>query len=168
VAVQRLPLLLLGGEAEFTAYQTEFDRLHRAQPVVDVLNRQVEFPPHACRHVCFKGEENDPYGRQPRRVWVQERAERIPWILTALLEPTEVRPSHQVAGREAYLLLVPGAPGSDRQWERFGVFVEVAASGLVTFLTAYPLDESTWRKARAGGRRLYPPPAPPKGKKRRP
>jgi hypothetical protein len=168
VPVQRPPLLRLGGEADYAEYEAEFDRLFRVSPVSDILGRRVEFPPHACRHVCFKGEEADPYGRQPRRLWVEERAERIPWILTALQEPTEVRPSHQVAGREAYLLLVPCLPESGRQWERFGVFAEVAASGPVTFLTAYPLDENTWRKARGGGRRLYPPPVPPKGKKRHP
>jgi hypothetical protein len=167
MAVKRLPLLQLGGEEAFAAYQAEFDRLYRSGPVTDVLGNRIAFPPYACRHICFKPEEEDPYGRRPRAAWAQERAERIPWIHVALTDPgTEVRPSHQVEGRLAYLLLMEADPAAGYGPQYYGVFVEAISPGQVTFLTAYLLDASTWAKARRGGRRLYPPPEPPKKRRR--
>src|SRR5438105_879132 len=47
--VNRPPLLRLGGEEAFAAYQREFDRLYRSGPVVDVLGNRVSFPSDACR-----------------------------------------------------------------------------------------------------------------------
>lgn len=151
--VERLPLLRLGGEGAFTAYQAEFDRLYVAGPVEDLLGRRVEFLPSACRHVCFKTAGADPYGRLPRGVWAQERAERIPWILTALTEPEEIRPSHQTEGHQVYLLLVSVDPILGHAWERFGVYVEPAGTKRVIFVTAFPMDAWYWKDAR-----LYPAP----------
>src|SRR5262249_38178936 len=149
MAVKRPPLLELGGEAAFRLYEAQFDRLYRSAPVRDVLGNEVDFPRYACRHVCFRPAEEDPYHRLSRDVWSPVRAERIRWIAVALMDPgTEIRPSHQVEGRLAYLLLVDAAPAAGYEREFYGVFVEVTGPGVVTFLTAYPLDPNAWTKAR--------------------
>ncbi len=157
--VNRPPLLRLGGEEAFAAYRREFDRLYGLGPVTDVLGRRVLFPPDACAHVCFKDQRQDRYRKLPR-VWTPERAERIPWILPALTTPDEVRPSHQTAVHQAFLLLVEADPAVGTTWERFGVYVEPAGAQRVRFVTAFPMDRSYWDAARLKGPRLYPPPKP--------
>src|SRR3954453_8330984 len=123
--IKRLPLLRLGGEEAFEAYRIEFDRLYRSSPVRDVLGRLVHFPPQACRHVCFKPAEEDPYSRLPRETWSQDRAERIPWILAALADPgTEVRPNIQRPDRYSYILVVEADPTAGWPQEYFGVVAE--------------------------------------------
>ena len=164
--VERPTMLCLGGEEAFEAYRKEFARLYRSGTVFDVLGRRVFFPVNAAQHVCFKTREEDPYRRLKREVWAQERAERIPWILTALQHPDEIRPDHKEPGRHACLLTIVSAPTEGLPQEYYGVFVSVEGLGLVTFLTAFPMDGPYWRDARRSGPRLYPPPQPKKPKKR--
>lgn len=157
MAVPRLPLLLLGGEEAFDAYQAEFDRLYRTDTVLDVLGRSVEFAADRCRHICFKGEDDDPYGQSPRVHWRQARPERIGWILVALTDArTEVRPSHRYDNCDAYLVLVHADPANGLPQERFGVFVELLSAVRVRFRSAYPLTHQTWKLAREKGPRKYP------------
>lgn len=167
--VKRLPLLELGGEDAFPDYEAAFDRIYRAGPVVDVLGNLVEFPPGACRHVCFKPPEADPYGRLPREVWSQERAERIPWIDVALSDPgTEVRPNIARPDRLSYFLTVEADPARGLPVEYYGIVAEPQGPGLMTFITGFPLgDHATFARWRRAGARLYPPPAPPKPKRGR-
>lgn len=62
----RPPLLKLGGEENFRLYRQEFQRLYQARTVTDVLGNRMEFSEAACRHVCFKGDEEDRYSRSRR------------------------------------------------------------------------------------------------------
>ena len=165
----RLSLLQLGGEDAFERYHARFRELYHSDPIHDVLGRQVEFPPHSCRHVCFKTEHEDSYGKEKRAVWNQARAERIEWILQALLNPQEIRPSHQRDDHQAYFLgvCVVRLETPDRL-ERFGVYVSATPKAtVVTFLSAYPMEEPYWRKTREAGPAIYPPPAPKAPKKKR-
>ena len=105
----RPPLLELGGEEEYKAYEKEFGRLYQNRRIYDVLGNQVTFDRTICRHVCTKSEEAIKSGRS--RVWVQVRAEHIPWILAALTDPgTEIRPDKDLANRWNYLLVVEADP----------------------------------------------------------
>lgn len=157
--VNRPPLLELGGEESFSSYKAAFDRLYSSGRVADVLGNRIEFPPSACRHVCFKPVAEDPYGRLPRQVWAQERAERIPWILLALSDiGTEVRPNVQRPDRLSYALIVEADPIAGLSQEYFGVVTEPTDPGEVLFVTAFPMEHSYWARWRRGGRRLYPPP----------
>jgi hypothetical protein len=165
MSIQRPPLLCLGGEEAFSAYQAEFTRIYGAQPVIDVLGRVVEFLPDACRHVCSKGDPGDYYRKLPRG-WEQARAERIPWIFPTLLTPYEIRPSHQTEGNQVYLLSFPADPGAENAWERFGVYVEPISHDRVVFRTAFPMSQAYWDAARLKGPRIYPVPTP-KRKRRR-
>jgi hypothetical protein len=169
MAVKRSAILALGGEDAFAAHQAEFDRLFRSGPVVDVLRNTVRFPPNACRHVCFKPPEEDPYSQLPREVWSQERAERIPWILTALTAPgVEVRPNVQRPDRLSYILVVEAVPEQGLPQEYYGVVTEPVGPGEVEFVTAFPFDHAYWARWRTGGAPLYPRKAPrPKKKARR-
>lgn len=167
MAVERPATLALGGENSFPAYQAEFIRLYASGRVVDVLGNTVRFPAGACRHVCFKPPEADPYSRSPRTVWSQERAERIPWILTALTDPhTEVRPNVQRPERLSYILAVAAVPDQGLPQEYFGVVTERLQPGVVEFVTAFPFDHAYWAHWRMGGAPLYPH-RPPRTKKRR-
>jgi hypothetical protein len=160
--------LRLGGEANFADYQAQFDRLYRAAPVVDVRGRPVEFTPDACRHVCYEGPEDDPYGRKPR-IWSQKRAERIGWIGLALSDPaTEVRPDFQDPNRFSYVLIIEADPARGLEREFYGVITRSLPGNRVEFLTGFPFDFNYWRKLRAGGAPLYPtrPPGAKKRKKR--
>ena len=92
----RPSLLELGGETNFFLYEREFLHLYRYGFVTNVLGNQVVFERSACWHVCFEPKEKDQYSRRRRNIWSQERAERIPWIITALGSlDTEVRPNDQ-------------------------------------------------------------------------
>ena len=157
--IERPPLLRLGGEEAFDAYQAEFDRLYRSGPVFDVLGRLVEFPRSACRHVCFKAPEADPYGRLPRDAWSQERAERIPWILEALSNPgTEVRPHLSDPAKQVYLPAVDGE-GCPPEW--FFVVVARVGPNSLEFVTAFRVPYDYWFDWRKGGPRIYPEPKQP-------
>jgi hypothetical protein len=112
MALERLPLLRLGGEEAFAAYEAAFDALFRARPDVDVLGRTVKFPFDACRHACTTDLAGEGY-RRGVRAWVQARAERIGWIHRALTAPDEVRPDFQDPDRIVYLLVVPASPEED-------------------------------------------------------
>jgi hypothetical protein len=167
MAVKRPALLQLGGQEAFVAYRAEFDRLYRSGAVRDVLGNHVEFPTDACRHVCFKPTEEDPYGRLARDVWSQERAERIPWILVALTDPgIEVRPNPQRPDRLSYILVVDAEPLVGLPQEYFGAVCEPTRSGVVQFVTAFPMDQAYWARWRRAGRRFYPPTPRPRRKKR--
>jgi hypothetical protein len=160
--MKRPPLLCLGGSEAFPAYQAEFARLYDGVTILDVLGRNVSFSSAACEHVCFKADE-----RGSRRIWSQERAERIPWIRVALTQPNEVRPSHQREKNQVHLLLLEAEPSEGVTKEFFGVYVRPLSDTAVEFVTAFPLDERYWQQARRGGKPLYPPSLAPTAKKRR-
>jgi hypothetical protein len=168
VPILRPPLLALGGETAFAAYQTEFDRLYHSAPIGDILGRGVEFRRDACEHVCYKGREEDPYGKLPR-TWSQERAERIPWILLALTDPrTEVRPNFRHRERFSYILIIEADPARGYSREFYGVITRPISPGRVEFLTGFPFHFDYWRQMRDGGAPLYPfRPRKPKGLKRK-
>jgi hypothetical protein len=145
-------LLRLGGEERCTDYQREFDRLYRTATILDVLGREVVFAEGDCEHVCKSGKP---------RVWNQARAERIPWIATALQTPDSIRPSHQMPGRQVYMVEgnLPAPMGNE--WHRFLVYVEPQSERRpkrVYFTTAYPPDTlQYWNAAGHQAPRIYPP-----------
>lgn len=158
------PLLQWGDEEAFDAYRAEFDRLYHSGPVFDVLDRRVIFERapdrperDACCHVCFKDQRDDRYRRLPR-VWDPARAERIPWIRTALVHPYEIRPSHQTEHHQVYLVSGTTATTSGDAWERFGVYVDPIRDKQVRFVTAFPIEKWYWDDARLRGPRIYPEP----------
>ena len=168
MAVKRPATLALGGEDSFPAYRAEFDGLYGSAAVVDVLGNTVRFAASACRHVCFRPEEADPYSQLPREVWSPERAERIPWILIALTDPgTEVRPNVQRPDRLSYILVVEAVPDQGFPQEYYGVVTEPVGPGVVEFVTAFPFDHAYWARWRTGGAPLYPRRAPRPRKRRR-
>jgi hypothetical protein len=154
----RPPLLNLGGELNFPAYEREFNRMYRFGFVTDVLGNQVVFERSACWHVCFEPKEKDQYSRRKRNVWSQERAEHISWIMAALTDAgTEVRPNDQDPdNRLNYLLDVDADPENGWAREFFCVVVEKTESKTVAFITAFPIDQKYWAKCRRAGRTLYP------------
>lgn len=170
-------LLRLGGEDAFEEYRAAFHRLYETAPLRDVLKRLIAFPETACRHVCFKEEEGAEKpmnsGRfGARRVrWVQERAERIPWIGPALTHPgIEIRPDKEPNRQTCALLArvrVSDESGATERDELFAVIIAEAGTGEGVFVTAFPMERRYWEKARRAGPRLYPPPEPPKAKKRK-
>jgi hypothetical protein len=149
------------GEAAFSAYEAAFDQIYRSGPVIDVLKRRVIFPKYACQHVCFKGSDNDRYGRSPRTIWDQERADYIPLILPALTDPkTEVRPDHQNKRNNAYLFTISIRTETGLIHVRYYVVVSPGQRNEeVVFNTAYPVNKKYWDAAKRAGRTLYPPPA---------
>jgi hypothetical protein len=168
MTLERPELLKLGGEEAFAAYRGVFNQRYRGQaPVRDVLDRQVVFELDACWHVCSQAAPGDTRHAKPR-VWTQERAERILWIEPALTDAqTEIRPSHMTEGREVYLFWVPADPAAGLNQERFYVVVEPIDEARVLFVTAYPIGERYWNEAKRKGPRLYPPPKPPKPRRRK-
>ncbi len=154
--IHRPALLKLGGEERYADYESEFDRLLRRSPVQDALGRLVEFPPHACQHVCFKPQNADRYGRAARDVWDPHRAERIPWILPVIQSPDDVRPSQQGPDRECWLALVRPSGLEDAVDERFVVCLQAVSSTEATFLTAFPIERAYWDAVRRGGPAIYP------------
>jgi hypothetical protein len=163
VPIPRPPLLTLGGEDQFAAYQAEFDRLYHdpANPVAAIRDPSVEFvpvefAPDACRHVCYEGPEGDPYGKRPR-IWSQKRAERIGWILLALTDPaTEVRPDFQDPRRISYTLIIEADPAQGLPREFYGVITRLLPGNREEFVTGFAFDFAYWRKLRNGGAPLYP------------
>ena len=161
MAVNRPPLLDLGGEESFAAYQAEFDRVYRNAEVVDVLGQRVLFRQSACWHVCFKPHDDSGYSTAARSIWSPERALRLLWILPALTDPgTEVRPNVSVAMRLSYLLIVSSVPDQYLPQEYYVAITEPGAAGTATFVTAFPIDRDYWQRCRKAGRRLYPEPKP--------
>ncbi len=153
----RPPLLELGGEEAFKAYEKEFGRLYQNRRVYDVLGNMVVFPPSSCWHVCYKRDENDRSARRRRNIWGQERAERIPWIMSALNDiTTEIRPDKELGNRLNYLLIVEADPSNDLPQEYCCVVVEKEERGVVVFVTAFPMDQRDWAKRRQAGKALYP------------
>ncbi len=151
----RLPLLELGGEEAFKAYEKEFGRLYQNRRVYDILGNQVTFDKSVCRHVCTKAEETARSNRS--RVWVQERAEHIPWILAALTDPgTEIRLDKDLANRWNYLLVVEADPMHGLAQEYYCVVAEKLSPGLLTLVTAFPVDYAGWSLRRKSGKALYP------------
>ena len=153
----RPPLLELGGEEAFKAYEKEFGRLYQNRRVYDILGNMVIFPPSSCWHVCFKRDENDRSAKRPRNIWGQERADRIPWIMSALNDPaTEIRPDKTITNRLNYLLIVEADPERNLPQEYYCVVVEKERIGVVAFVTAFPVDQRNWVKRRQSGKALYP------------
>ena len=92
----RPPLLLLGGRKAFVEHEKAFRTRYQNQFVNDVLGNRILFREHMCRHACFKSTEENRYKQGQREVWVQERAEHIPWIIATLTDPgTEMFPNDQ-------------------------------------------------------------------------
>ena len=160
--IERPPLLCLGGEEAFAAYKAEFDRLYRAGPVLDVLGQLVLFRSEDCRHVCYKEHRDDVYKTGPRGVWKQARAERIPWIYSALTDPrTEVRTDRERAGDLLYLCIFDGEPQ-----EPYCVAVHKSGKSEGFFMSAYPVSNQKghpdwskdgWQKKRRKGPVIWPP-----------
>lgn len=157
--VQFPPLLALGGEEAFAAYQREFDRLYRSEPLRDPLGRLVLFHPDDAAHVCFKDQPGDTRRERPR-IWSPERAARIPWIETALTTPDAIHPSHTMAGRHAYLVEGNLELTTGSIWQRFIVYVEPESARRaqrVRFITAFPPDTvNYWQNVKNKAPRLYP------------
>lgn len=153
------PLLTLGGAEAFAGYQAEFDRFYHSGEVRDALDRLVVFSEDRCKHVCFKDQPGDADRKLPR-VWAQERAERIPWIRLALTMPVAIHPSHNMLGRQAYLLEGSLELPSGSRWERFIVYVEPEQTRRpkkVWFVTAFPPDTvKYWNDAKNAAPRIYP------------
>ena len=148
----RPPLLKLGGQEAFKAYEKEFGGMYQNRRLYDVLGNQVIFDITVCRHICTKTEENTR-----SRVWVQERAEYIPWILTALTDPgTEIRPDKDLANRWNYLLVVEADPTQGLVQEYYCVVAEKLSQGLLTLVTAFPIDYRSWAMRRKSGKAFYP------------
>lgn len=163
------PLLDLGGEEEFAAYQEAFNRLYRSGEVKDVWDRRILFDAERWVHVCYKDPPGSKHGTLPRG-WAQARAARIPWILMALQTPDSIHPSHTHAGRQAYLVEGNLSSPSGSVWQRFMVYVEPETARRpkrADFITAFPPDTlGYWKAAKNEAPRLYPPKVH-RGKKRR-
>ena len=100
--------------------------------------------------------KDDGTGSAARTEWIQERADRIRWIHTALTDPDEIRGNHQFKGREAYLLEVRPDNIAYKQTEFYYVSVKPEPSkGCVIFLTGYPVKISYWKDARQGTNVFY-------------
>lgn len=92
----RPPLLLLGGREAFVEYEKAFRTRYQNEFVNDVQGNRILFREHMCRHACLKSTEENRYKQGQREVWVQERAEHIPWIIAFLTDPgTELFPNDQ-------------------------------------------------------------------------
>lgn len=111
-----------------------------------------------CRHVCFKSPEENRYKQGQREVWVQERAEHIPWILATLTDAgTEMFPNDQDPyNRVNYLLDVPADPMSGLRREFFCVVAEWVDDKTASFITGFPVERDYWLKCRRVAGRMYP------------
>ncbi len=153
----RPPLLQLGGEEALKAYEKEFGQLYQNRRVYDILGNIVVFPPGSCWHICFKRDEDDRSARRPRNIWSQERAERIPWIMSALNDPrTEIRPDREIENRLNYLFIVEADPEHNLTQEFYCVVAERDIRGIVVLVTAFPIDQKGWANRRRAGKALYP------------
>ena len=159
-ATTRPPLLQLGGEEAFAEYEKEFASRYHRQFVRDVLGNRILFRPHMCRHVCFKSTEANRYKQGQREIWVQERAEHIPWILAALADPgTETFPNDQDPyNRVNYLLEVEADAAKGLNREFFCVVTEWVDDTAASFITGFPVDRNYWLKCRRVSGQLYPRP----------
>jgi hypothetical protein len=154
------PLLLeLGGEEAFKAYEKEFGRLYQNRRVYDVLGNRVVFPPNSCWHICYKRDENDRSERRPRDIWSQERAERIPCIMSALNDPrTELRPNDKdPTNKLNYLFVVEADPLAHLPQEYYLAVARRINPTTLSFLTAYPITWREWKEFRDAGPAFYPP-----------
>lgn len=152
----RSPLLELGGEEAFKAYEKEFGRMYQTRRIFDVLGNLITFQGEICRHVCTKDKE-DNRSNQHSRIWVQERAEHISWILPALTDPgTEIRPDKDLANRWNYLLVVDADPMQGLPQEYYCVVAEKLSQGALTLVTAFPIDYKGWAMRRKSGKAIYP------------
>ena len=111
-----------------------------------------------CRHVCFKSTDNNRYKQGQREVWVQERAEHIPWIIAALSDPgTEMYPNDQDPyNRVNYLIDVGADPENGFRREYFCVVAEWIDDKTASFITGFPVDRTYWQKCRRVSGRMYP------------
>jgi hypothetical protein len=79
-----------------------------------------------------------------------------------------VRPNFQRPDTIAYAAIIEAEPAQGWPQEHFFVVTAPSGPGQVRFVTAFPTTHDYWIRWRRGGRRLYPPPDPPKpGRKRR-
>lgn len=157
-AETRPPLLLLGGREAFVEYEKEFRTRYQNQFVNDILGNRILFREHMCRHVCFKPTEENRYKQGKREVWVQERAEHIPWIIATLSDPgTEMFPNDQDPyNRVNYLLDVPADPANGLRREFFCVVAEWVDDKTASFITGFPVNRDYWLKCRRVTGRIYP------------
>ncbi len=152
----RPPLLKLGGPESFAAYQAEFNRMYAGQQIVDPLGNSVSFGPNDCLHVCYGGESR--FWGDPAH-WKQSRAERIGAIRLAITTPNKIHPDKDYPKRRKYLLYLP--PDDDTQNnEFFNVLVEASDKRGFAFVTAYDIDQATYRAYCNVPPCLYPVPKP--------
>lgn len=150
----RPPLLKLGGHENFAAYQAAFNQTYAGQWITDPLGNTVSFGPNDCLHVCYGGESR--FWGDPAH-WKQKRAERMAAIGLAITTPNKIHPDKDYPKRRKYLLYLP--PDDDTQEnEFFNVLVEAIGKQEFAFITAYDIDQATYRAYCAVPPRLYPPP----------
>ena len=154
----RPPLLEIGGNEAFKDYEKEVGRIYQNRRLHDILGNLVEFPASSCWHVCFKRDEEDRSARRKRDIWSQDRANRIPWILSALTNPkTEVRPNDKdPINKINYLFVVEADPLNGLPAEYFIVVTERINKTTVRFTTAYPITLQEWRGYKKAGAPFYP------------
>jgi hypothetical protein len=154
----RPPLLQLGGSEAFAEYEREFKLMYQNQFVNDILGNRILFRGHMCRHVCFKSTEENRYKQGQREVWIQERAEHIPWIIAVLTDPgTEMFPNDQDPyNRVNYLLEVAADPANRLKREFFCVVAEWIDDKSASFITGFPIEREYWLKCRRVAGRMYP------------
>jgi hypothetical protein len=150
----RPPLAKLGGQDQFSAYQTRFNELYADQEIVDPLGNVVSFGPTDCLHICYHGTSRF-WGQAD--YWDQERAERIEWIRRAITTPNKIHPDKDYPARRKYLLYLP-PDDSTQENEFFNVLVEAVRKNKFVFITAYNISQMTYRAYCNVPPCLYPPP----------
>lgn len=137
----RPPLLDLGGHEAFSDYQAAFNQMYAGRQITDPLGSTVSFALNDCLHVCYGGESR--YWGNPI-YWKQKRAERIEWIERAITAPNKIHPDKDYPKRRKYLLYLP--PDNDTQEnEFFNVLVEATDKNRFAFITAYDINQLTYR-----------------------
>lgn len=162
----RPPTLPLGEddpEADYLKAQEAFRELYLTRVVVDVRGIRVSFVEDDCAHVCFKEKPGPkpPFKQAIRELWRPDRAARIPWIDIALKNHSEVRirpsPVTQERGRLSYSIVVPADSKAGLDQEYFAVFVRPSPDpGMVHFITAYSMDQTSFDRLKQGGPQIYP------------
>lgn len=165
----RPPFLSYRDEEDFAAIQAEFDCL-LPSGLVDVLGNSVIFGRDRCHHVCYKPEDRR-WNKGPRDQWRPDRAERIPWIREALMNPNYIRVSTGLLW--VYLLEVKEDRANNLGPELFATIVnsngvQPAIPGTVHFITGYTISYQEWNEFKRNRPWIYPSevPKPAKSKKK--
>jgi hypothetical protein len=156
-----LPLIQLGDHTKYDPYREKFAEIYDAATVADPLGRQLYLPPNAFEHVVLKPRSFERGFVSIAASWQQERAERLGWIISAIVDPDEIRPDHQYpkSGKEAYLLNVLPVATTRMPAEFYYVPVQTEkvsqTETRIILLSAYRIPRKYWLDARRGGKPLY-------------